>query len=477
MTKIIQFFLSLKLTIILLVLMMVLVFAGTLAQVDQGIWAVVDQYFRCFIAKIDLHIFFPRSMNVPDVKIGFPGGFLLGLLLSINLITVHAANFKILATGRRKMAGLICLTLGVLVTCGVMFGWGTAPVAATEDDAFWRVFLRLGRGTLAAVVLFVASQLLYRKRAGMVLLHGGILFLLIGETITALFAVEADMTIAEGETVDFIDHARSVELAFIDRSDPAADWVTVIPDRQLRSGKTISPQVLPFDVRIVDFLPNISQPMPFARVPAEQLKAYPPYAGNAAGLYMQPQRENSRIKSAPAVDVELVDRATGQVIGRYLLALWFYPNFVSRQWDMPEQIVAGGKTYDVYLRLRREYLQSPSGHPYSIKLLDFVHEKYEGTQMPKAFSSRIRLVNEGDDVDRELRIWMNNPLRYARRTFFQSGYLPGDTGTVLQVVKNDSWMIPYLSCMIVFVGMGAQFIQSFGRYVRREQAAAEGGAE
>ena len=77
------------------------------------------------------------------------------------------------------------------------------------------------------------------------------------------------------------------------------------------------------------------------------------------------------------------------------------------------------------------------------------------------------LVNEGDDVDRELRIWMNNPLRYARRTFYQSGYLPNDGGTVLQVVRNDSWMIPYLACMIVFVGMAGQFVQSLRDYQRR----------
>ncbi|MFL2859840.1 MAG: hypothetical protein ACJ0BW_03750 [Pontiellaceae bacterium] len=42
-------------------------------------------------------------------------------------------------------------------------------------------------------------------------------------------------------------------------------------------------------------------------------------------------------------------------------------------------------------------------------------------------------------------------------------FLPDDKGTVLQVVRNDSWMIPYISCMIVFVGMGAQFIWSMGR--------------
>jgi hypothetical protein len=133
---------------------------------------------------------------------------------------------------------------------------------------------------------------------------------------------------------------------------------------------------------------------------------------------------------------------------------------------MPTRIKLVDQEYEVYFRFRREYLTSPSGSPFSIKLLDFVHEKYEGTQMPKDFASQIELVNEGDNVDRELRIWMNNPLRYARRTFYQSGYLPDDGGTVLQVVRNDSWMIPYLSCMIVFVGMAAQFVQSLRRSQR-----------
>ena len=48
---------------------------------------------------------------------------------------------------------------------------------------------------------------------------------------------------------------------------------------------------------------------------------------------------------------------------------------------------------------------------------------------------------------------MNNPLRYAGETFYQSSFEPGKNLTILQVVRNGGWMIPYLSCMIVGVGM------------------------
>lgn len=445
MNKVVGLFQSVKLTVALLALGMVLVFAGTLAQVDQGIWSVMDQYFRCFVARIDLHVFFPRSMDIPGLWIPFPGGFLIGCLLAMNLVAVHWANFKIQATGSRKVAGLLVLGLGVLATLGVMLGWGTASVAATESDAFWRVFLRLGRGTLAAVVLYAACLLLYRKRAGLVLLHGGILFLLVGEFATALFAVEASMTIKEGETVNYIDHSQQLELSFTDTSNPAFDTVTVVPGDALKDGATIKPKELPFDIKVIRFMANSSRPRSMNSIPEE--------------------REATSGKNAPAVDIELFDRASGESLGHHILSLWFYPNFVNRAWDMPTVITAGGKEYTAYLRYRREYLRSSSGNPYSIKLLDFVHEKYEGTQMPKNFASQILLVNEGDDVERELRIWMNNPLRYARRTFYQSGYLPDDSGTVLQVVRNDSWMVPYLSCMIVFIGMAAQFAQSLRRYL------------
>src|SRR5574341_375816 len=62
---------SLRLTVTLLGLSIVLVFIGTIAQVNAGIWTVVDQYFRCWVVKVGG--WFPV----------FPGGWLLGTLLLI----------------------------------------------------------------------------------------------------------------------------------------------------------------------------------------------------------------------------------------------------------------------------------------------------------------------------------------------------------------------------------------------------------
>ncbi|MGH7946526.1 MAG: cytochrome c biogenesis protein ResB, partial [Opitutaceae bacterium] len=104
-----NFFVSLKLTVVLLVLGMVLVFAATIDQVNLGIWAVQEKYFRSF---------FVLANPVGDIPIPvFPGGYLIGGLLLINLISAHLYRFK---RGWKKLgielthAGLILLLLGEL---------------------------------------------------------------------------------------------------------------------------------------------------------------------------------------------------------------------------------------------------------------------------------------------------------------------------------------------------------------------------
>ena len=73
---------------------------------------------------------------------------------------------------------------------------------------------------------------------------------------------------------------------------------------------------------------------------------------------------------------------------------------------------------------------------------------------------------------------MNNPLRYAGETFYQSGYYrdpdTGEETTTLQVVTNTGWMIPYVSCMIVWIGLQSHFVNILLRFIYRELATAVG---
>ena len=71
---------SLRMTVILMALAIFVVFTGTLAQIDRGIWTVIDQYFRTLFAWVELRIFFPRQWQVPG-GFYFPGGWSLYLVL------------------------------------------------------------------------------------------------------------------------------------------------------------------------------------------------------------------------------------------------------------------------------------------------------------------------------------------------------------------------------------------------------------
>jgi len=100
---------------------------------------------------------------------------------------------------------------------------------------------------------------------------------------------------------------------------------------------------------------------------------------------------------------------------------------------------------------QREYL------PFAITLKDFRHDVYPGTDIPKNFSSLVRLEDPGAREGRDVLIYMNQPLRYAGKTFYQSSFGKNDTLSIFQVVDNPGWLIPYISCVLVTLGLLIHF--------------------
>ncbi len=79
---------SLRLTVALLCLSLVMIFVATLDQVHLGVWGVQKKYFHAFfvLAKIP-----GTELSLPV----FPGGYLLGLALLVNLVTAHVSRFRL----------------------------------------------------------------------------------------------------------------------------------------------------------------------------------------------------------------------------------------------------------------------------------------------------------------------------------------------------------------------------------------------
>ncbi len=378
---------SLKLTVVLFAMAMFLIFAGTLAQVHQGIWTVMGLYFRSFIVWIDLQLFVPGGLTRLPGRFPFPGGFSVGSLLLVNLVAAHTVRFKFT-----------------------------------------------------------------RKRLGIVILHLGIVLLLVGEWVTAVFAQEANMTIDEGSWANYTEDVRQAELAIVDRADPNHDQVVAIAQSLLaRQDGVIRHPRLPFGVTIDRWMNN-SQLVG----PREGPQGHVPRATAGFGRQISARQVpevtgvESQVVDAPSAYITLWDQ--NQKLGTWLVSLYI-------DQDQPVQI--GGKTYHLRLRFKRTY------KPYTIHLIDFRHDKYTGTDKPRNFSSLIRLTNPSQNEDREVLIYMNHPLRYNGETFYQASFKAGDTGTVLQVVRNPGWLIPYASCTLVSLGMLIHFGMHLVGFSRR----------
>ncbi len=113
-SSLVQFFkplASLKLTIVCLACAMVLVFVGTLDQVHIGIFEAQNRYFKSFF------LYFSPPGSAARIP-WFPGGYLVGSVLLVNLIAAHAARFKF----SWKKSGILILHSGlILLLLGQLF--------------------------------------------------------------------------------------------------------------------------------------------------------------------------------------------------------------------------------------------------------------------------------------------------------------------------------------------------------------------
>ncbi len=375
-----DFFVSLKLTVVLLSLSIVLIFWATLAQVKLGIWGVQEKFFHAFFV---LETIPGTAIPVPV----FPGGYFLGGLLLINLVAAHIYRFKL--------------------------EW---------------------------------------KKAGIQLTHLGLILLLVGELVSSLLQVESNMRIEEGSTMRYSESYRLNELAVMDTSNPEYNEVVAIPEGALAGGAVIQHPKLPFQIRIRDYYPNAALQM------RDQAANAPPAlatAGIGPRIAVTPLRVTYKQdeRNAPAANIEFV--GPEGTLGTWL---------VSPLLGLPQKFDYAGRTWEIMLRFKRYY------HPFSLTLLDFAHDVYPGTDIPKNFSSRIRLKTDDGRGDREVLIYMNNPLRHAGLTFYQASFEKGDKVTILQVVRNPGWVLPYVACIMMSIGLVLQFGIHLVGFIRKRAA-------
>jgi hypothetical protein len=309
-------------------------------------------------------------------------------------------------------------------------------------------------GPLLALNLIFSHIRHFRPRwsiAGISLIHVGVLLLLIGQLVTNLLQEEHYMWLDEGESSNFIRSFHSDELHLTKYRPDGTAGVYSFPFEKLEDGLAIEPPGFPFQLRVKRVLANAE--IKSAEGPARE--------GINRGIGAQFNLSVTRIPSFHSDSQRDVRTAVVEVLqDGHSQGSWLVSNVFEERF--PEQeFVIGSDRYAIGLRFKKTYL------PFTLTLKEFTHDRYPGTNIPSNFASRVQLTRPDKGEDREVKIFMNNPLRYEGLTFYQASFAKQDTASMFQVVRNPGRLLPYIACTLVSIGMFYQFGWVLARTMQR----------
>jgi hypothetical protein len=260
------------------------------------------------------------------------------------------------------------------------------------------------------------------RKSGIILSHMGALILLIGGLMTALFAKESYMIIAEGNQSPYIYSYTERNLSiFNDRQE--------IARLNYDNVKNWENAELPFKIKAQNWCNNCA-------IEKRETKESIAYQSMAAFM----QLKNAPEEAEPEANLTGVEfEITGTDKDGTYIGFDGMPK--------PIELTKGENTYTLIFGKAQEIL------PFSIALKDFVKDDYEGTEMARAYHSDI-IVKDGD-LEWPVRIEMNAPLRYKGYTFFQSSFrqTAEHEMSVFAVVENKGWLFPYIGALIIGAGL------------------------
>jgi len=312
-------------------------------------------------------------------------------------------------------------------------------------------------GYLLLTILFfniLAGTLLKIRKnwraVGLYISHVGILILIFSSFVTRHFAWEGNMALKPGMQSGEALHYRNWQLEILPIDEKGeASRAMVIPHEEMQSigwsgERTFTSTDLPFDVRITRAAANAT-PIPVAAPMAVQSDE--PAVDGFKLLQLPKEKEAER--NAAGAYVEFVPKDGGAPISAILWA-HIGGNFAAVK---PLTVEFGGKKFAA--QLVRERMQIP----FTIRLDEFLFEKYAGVMTAKNYQSNITKIENGEEE--KIAVKMNEPFRHQGYTFFQASFGPPDAGpndqlyTVFTVWRNPSDHWPLVSLIITFVGLMA----------------------
>ena len=517
---IVKLFTSLKLTVALLAISLAIVFLGTMAQEPLGQKIAVERFFQSFfVDQVAMEAAYIKTVQIFGVATEplsperileakrwpvFPGGYLIGVLLLINLLSAHAQRF----TFTWKKGGIFLTHIGIIL---LLLGQLLTDLLSQES------FVHMERGDRRHFsVSFDNNELV-------LLSHVNAQSNRVVAIPESLLERTAEVTHPDlaGLKIRSLQHwvnaAPKSARQFVDWfSEKQTDRFN---DRERRKvqlekrGKLGKAEQAELDQLTAD-LPELQQRQFFAQffardfyiarakeetaeelkellemfrkrveeVPLSEAKAN---SFKPAILAMMKEWEAAAAKHAVKVDggrlgdfykfvVPLppalasdqrnFPAAVIEIKGATASTKWL----VTCQTELTQRVDDGNKTYHISLRPARHYKE------HSLSLVDLKYEKYAGTETPKNFESIVLLDDAKANVQRQVSISMNAPLRHDGLTYYQyqmnQNQLGSTSQTVLQVVRNPGWLTPYFACLIVALGLIYQFLIHLVGFARKRRS-------
>lgn len=286
------------------------------------------------------------------------------------------------------------------------------------------------------------SQLVFRtkmknkKSLGITLTHFGAVLLLAGAFITNLTALEGSMVIPEGSTLSYMEDYKNLD--FVLREEPSDKTAFLIGTKKINLDETYK-----LDGANLRFSQNYVN----CELSPRQ-NAGPEYRGMASqfGFREKPKAADN----TACIEFSIIKDGVKSVYAIY--------QFMPKE----QTVVIGDKTYVAEIRHHRIPL------PFSVKLIDFEKKFHQDTMISRSFKSEVYVI-DGSLETRHL-IEMNAPLRYKGYTFYQSSFSENAQGeiTELSVVKNAGQIFPYISSIIICLGLLLHLLINSKKFFKTE---------
>lgn len=293
-------------------------------------------------------------------------------------------------------------------------------------------FTLLGVLGLNLLLKFLLQSQWRWAKAGIHLSHLGVLVLLIGGVMTALTGRASYMVIPEGSATPYI-------YAYSERSLSIFADEKEIARLPFHKAEKWGAANLPFTLKVLDHCQNCQITK---RAESGEEAPQAPYRQLAEFMALKsitPGTEPEADLSGVTMEISGVNP---DFDGTYI-AFDGMPKAITLEKSNDESSIF----YTLIFGKDQEEL------PFSIALNDFVKDRYDGTDLARAYHSDV-IVQDGAQ-SWPYRIEMNKPLRYRGYTFFQSSFeeTPEGDVTILAVVKNQGRLLPYLGTLMIGAGL------------------------